>query len=298
MPIFNFGSLNVDDVYQVDHIVRPGETLAASSYRTFPGGKGNNQSVALARAGASVVHVGAVGPDGRWLVDLLTDAGIDTRFVQVSEQPTGRAQIQLDRHGQNSIVLFGGANQTLGPQSIRDALRHCAAGDWVLTQNETSGVADLLEQARRLGIPVAFNPAPLGPEVLTYPLEAVRLLILNETEAEALAGCPGSPDEWLSTLTSRYPDAAVLMTLGAEGAVYQSATEGRIRVSGQRVKVVDTTAAGDTFVGYFLAARLAGRPVAEALDLANRAAAIAVTRPGALPSIPYGKEVVSPASSC
>jgi len=292
VAIVNFGSLNIDDVYAVDHIVRPGETLAARGYRIFPGGKGNNQSVALGRAGASVRHVGKVGRDGQWLLGLLQEAGVDTAGVVVEEGPTGRAIIQVDLQGQNSIVLFPGANRNLTDDEIRRALETCTPADTILTQNETSGVPFLLTEARRRGIPVAFNPAPMGPEVRGYPLEAVGLLAVNQTEAEALVGQPGTAAELLEALASRYPSAAVVLTLGGDGVIYQSA-EGRVQVAGRRVKVVDTTAAGDTFLGYFLAARQRGWGVRRALETANQAAAITVTRPGAASSIPLWNEVVS-----
>lgn len=290
MSIVNFGSLNIDDVYSVDHIVRPGETLSARGYQLFPGGKGNNQSVALGRAGASVRHVGKVGADGLWLLPLLTAAGVDTTGVVTDSGPTGRAIIQVDARGQNSIVLFPGANRTLSEADIRQALDAGAPDDVILTQNETSGVAFLLAEAGRRGLFVALNPAPMGPEVLGYPLEHVGLFVVNETEAEALVGA-GSPDELLTALARRFPAAQVVLTLGSQGAVFQSAADGRITVPGRPVAVVDTTAAGDTFLGYFLAARQRGWAVRDALDVANRAAAITVTRPGAASSIPLWSEL-------
>ncbi len=291
MSIINFGSLNIDDVYTVDHILRPGETLAASSYQIFPGGKGNNQSIALGRAGALVAHVGKVGADGLWLLDLLEKAGVDTSRVRKSDGPTGRAIIQVDSTGQNSILLFAGANKTLTHDELRAALDTCRPGDWILTQNEISGVSYLLAEAKARGLPVAFNPAPMGPEVLDYPLDAVTLLVVNETEAEALAGCSGSPERLLDALAIRYPDMQIVLTLGGDGVVFHSASEGRLRVKGQSVKVVDTTAAGDTFLGYFLAARQRGFDIRKALETANQAAAITVTRPGAASSIPLWDEV-------
>jgi len=292
-PIVNFGSLNLDDVYRVDRIVRPGETLSARSYQLFPGGKGLNQSLALGRAGALVRHVGRVGTDGRPLADLLAAAGVEVSGILVGREPTGRALIQVDDGGQNAIVLFPGANRTLSEAEIADALELCLPGDLVLTQNETSGTGFLLAEAARRGLKTVFNPAPMGPEVRDYPLETVGLLVMNETEAEALAGAGGPPEEVLGRLADRFPAGELVLTVGAEGAWYRSADEGLLRVPGRRVRAVDTTAAGDTFLGYFLAARQAGLRVREALETANRAAALAVTRPGAASSIPWGGEVAA-----
>jgi len=292
MPIVNFGSLNIDDVYTVDHIVRPGETLAAQAYTLFPGGKGNNQSIALGRAGAQAAHVGKVGADGLGLLTLLDQAGVDTSRILRSEGPTGRAIIQVDAQGQNSIVLFPGANKQLTESDLRTALDACRPEDIVLTQNEISGVSFLLAEAARRGLKTAFNPAPMGPEVLGYPLDDLGLLVVNETEAEALAGRPGTPDQLLDALAGRYPRTEVILTLGGDGVVYRSSAEGTIRVPGQRVKVVDTTAAGDTFLGFYLAARQKGLTVRQALEAGNRAAALAVTRPGAASSIPFWNELV------
>jgi len=296
VSIVNFGSLNIDDVYSVDHIVRPGETLSAQGYQIFPGGKGNNQSIALGRAGARVRHVGKVGADGQWLLPLLQSAGVDTSGVTTDTGPTGRAIIQVDSHGQNSIVLFPGANRTLSEADIRRALEACTPDDIILTQNETSGVGFLLAEAQARGLFVALNPAPMGPEVLSYPLEGLGLLIVNETEAEALVG-PGTPDQILAAMARRFPSTQVVLTLGAAGVIFQSAAEGRFEVAGRRVSVVDTTAAGDTFLGFFLAARQRGLAVREALETANAAAAITVTRPGAASSIPHWDEVLSASST-
>jgi ribokinase len=292
MAIINFGSLNIDDVYAVDHIVQPGETLSATRYQVFPGGKGNNQSIALGRAGAAVRHVGCVGPDGAWLTDLLREAGVNADAVQTGTIPTGRAIIQVDAKGQNSIVLFPGANHHQSRGHFAAVLDSCQAGDTVLVQNETSEVPFVMTEAHRRGLRVVFNPAPMAPEVLAYPLDAVSLLVVNETEAAALCGQNGDAEKLSAALRSRWPTLDVILTLGGDGVLYRG-KEGRIAVPGQRVDVVDTTAAGDTFIGYFLAAQQKGFDIRTALETANRAAAVTVTRPGAASSIPTWNEVIS-----
>lgn len=288
MNILNFGSLNIDHVYRLPRFVRPGETVSCASYDRFCGGKGLNQSIALARAGANVFHAGKVGPDGGMLVEALSESGVDVRFVETGEVPTGHAVIQVDDAGENAIFLYGGANQTLTAGDADRALAHFGPGDLLLAQNETSAVAEALSRAKAKGLTTAFNPAPMGPEVAGYPLSDVDILILNETEAEGLVGksLKEGADEALLALRGRCPAAKILLTLGSRGAVYAHG-DARIRAEALAVKAVDTTAAGDAFIGYFLASLARGLAAEKALKLACRAAALCVTRPGASPSIPY-----------
>lgn len=295
MAVLNLGSINLDYVYRVAHISRPGETLGSASLATFAGGKGNNQSLALARAGAAVVHLGRIGPEGKWLVDLLRRAGADVRFVQTDDGPGGHAIIQVADSGENSIVLFGGANRRIADADVDAALAGMRAGDVFLTQNETSGIAHGLRQARARGLKVCFNPAPFGPEISAYPLDCVDTFVVNETEAAGLAGGEATaPEELLARLARRFPTAELVLTLGARGVMYRSPEESH-RVPAEPVNVVDTTAAGDTFIGYFLACRQQGLAVEAALRTANRAAAICVSRAGAEASIPTWAEVASAA---
>jgi ribokinase len=287
--VLNVGSLNVDRVLRVPHLVRPGETLGSRSLQVFAGGKGANQSVALARAGAAVAHCGKVGPDGEWLIDRLAAEGIDTSFVTRSDGPTGQALIQVADDGQNTIVLVAGANQEITSQDVDSALSACSTGTLVLTQNETSQVAHVIEQAAARGLSVAFNPAPFASAVEHYPIHKVALLIVNESEGHGLTG-HSAPDAIVAALRSRWPNTDVILTLGAAGVLYDG-REGRMHVSALPVEVVDTTAAGDTFIGFFLAGRLSGASVRVSLEDACRAAAISVGRPGAIDSIPSRIEV-------
>ena len=285
MKILNLGSLNIDLVYQVEHIARPGETIASSSHQVFAGGKGANQSAALARASASVFHAGQVGPEGQWLVDKLAGLGVDVQHIRFSDIPTGHAIIQVDRHGQNSIVLFAGANAQINRGAIDAALAHFGRGDMLLLQNEINDVAYILTAAAERGLTICLNPAPFGPEVCAYPLERVDLLIVNETEAIGLAGA-----STLTALAALCPRAQIALTLGAAGVQYRSPTE-EFHLPAPHVEAVDTTGAGDTFIGYFLQGLAAGMTARESMARAIRAAAVCVTRPGAMDSIPAANEL-------
>jgi ribokinase len=287
--VFNFGSLNIDRVYRVPHIARPGETLASSDHRTLAGGKGANQSIALARAGARVSHCGKVGKNGAWLIELLTAEGVDTQSIFTSDLPTGEAIIQVGDDGENAIVLMAGANHTISKREIDVALAGCEAGTTVLTQHETNEVSYLIERAASLGLPVTFNPAPFNAHVLEMPLTCVSTLVLNETEGAGLSG-ERLQEEILKELRSRLPRTELILTLGSRGVIYDGG-QGRLSVPAVEVKAVDTTAAGDTFIGYYLAARLGGAEVLASLQLAVRAAAICVGRQGAIDSIPHRREL-------
>lgn len=289
--VINLGSINIDHVYQVPHFVRPGETLSSTGYHRGAGGKGFNQSIALARAGQLVSHLGALGGDGGWLREKLVAEHVDTRHLHASVEPTGHAIIQVIPAGQNSIVLHGGANHSISSSALAAAFDDATSGDWLLTQNETNSVAQALSAARARGLKICLNPAPFTPAVATFPFECVDLLILNEIEGADLSG-QTIPSAILDTLLSRWPHLAIVLTLGSDGAIYAT-RETRFQAPALRVRAVDTTAAGDTFIGYFLAAMLSGQRPQTALELAARAAAITVTRPGAADSIPFAGELGS-----
>lgn len=292
MKVLCFGSLNIDYTYRVDHFVRPGETLSARSLQVFPGGKGLNQSLALAKAGAKVSHAGAVGEDGRFLLELLENAGVDISQTEIlPDTRTGNAIIQNDAAGDNCILLFGGANRAITPEQVDRTLASCEPGDYLLLQNEISSLGYLVEQAAKKGLRIVLNPSPMNGEILALPLDQIDLFLLNEVEAAQLTGLPSEEAEALGdALRERFPKAGIVLTLGSRGSVYLDG-EKRIVQKPYPVQAVDTTAAGDTFTGYFLAGLLAGRPIEETMDRASRASAIAVTRPGAATSIPTPDEV-------
>lgn len=303
MRVLCFGSLNIDYTYRVDHFVKKGETLASDSLHVFSGGKGLNQSIALARAGLSVCHAGAVGEDGGFLLDVLSQSGVDTENIAVLKDiRTGNAIIQNDRDGDNCILLYGGANQAVTREHVDQVLARFGSGDYLVLQNEISEIPYIVEKAHGIGMKIVLNPSPMNEKIREIPLEFVDYFLLNEVEAgqllgkEAVAGADvkaggGVDGEALAAeLLARFPDAAVVLTLGSDGSVYADKNE-RFFQPAYPVETVDTTAAGDTFTGYFLAGILAGRTVRAAMDLAARAASITVTRRGAAPSIPAIDEV-------
>ena len=285
--ILNFGSVNIDHVYTVPHFVRPGETLVSERHTIFSGGKGFNQSTALARAGAKVAHAGMIGADGVWLRDSLASDGADVTHLAVRDEPTGHAVIQVDASGQNCIIICGGANRAITASHAEEVLSHFGSGDTLLLQNEISAIPEIMRAAHARGLRIVFNPAPMGPEVSGYPLDLVDLFIVNEIEAAELAGMEADsvPEVILDALRAKFPRAGVVLTLGAAGSVADINGE-RVAVAAKRVKAVDTTAAGDTYIGYFLASRQRGLSLRDAMEKATEAAAICVMHAGAAPSIP------------
>ena len=289
MKILNFGSLNLDYTYRLDHFVKPGETEASQSRTLACGGKGLNQSVALAKCGAEVYHAGAVGKlDGDILTDTLKRAGVNTDRIRVlGDVPSGSAFIQVTESGENAIVLDGGANQAITKQDVTEVLSGFEKGDWLLLQNEISEIPFIMEKAHELGMKIVLNPSPMNDSVLAMPLEYVDYFLLNEAEAAALAG---NAEGALAALIRRFPNAAILITLGSQGCVFSE--QGKMTAQPAfPVKPVDTTGAGDTFTGFFIGSLALGKDTAQALETAAKAAAISVTRKGASTSIPSLEEV-------
>ena len=288
--ILNFGSLNLDQVYRVDAFVQPGETKSSRSLETHCGGKGLNQSVAAARAGAEVWHAGKIGCDGDMLYEKLRENGVNLSLLERSEHVSGHAIIQVDDAGQNCILLYGGTNQALTEAYIDRALDAFGSEGLVLVQNETNLVGRVIERAHQKGLKVAINAAPMDKKVFDYPLDAVDWLIVNEIEGAAIAGC-AREEEILPTLAKRYPNMNVLLTLGKRGAVCVRGEE-RANSGIYNVKVVDTTAAGDTFLGYFLTEVLDGKRLSDALTLASVASSMCVQVMGAADSVPLRKDAL------
>ena len=286
MKILNLGSLNIDKVYSVEHFVSAGETISSSKMETFSGGKGLNQSIALARAGAEVYHAGAVGADGEGLRALLEGSGVHVDYLQTLGTVTGHAVIQLTPKGQNCIIISAGANGELTESYIDGVLEHFAPGDLLLVQNETNNVAYAMRQAKWKGMKIAFNASPISEALLGYTL-------VNEVEGKALAGGEESGnEEILAGLKARFPEAAIVLTVGKDGVLYQYKDE-RASHGIYDVPVADTTAAGDTFCGYFLACVAKGLPAAEGLRMASLASSLAVSQKGAANSIPSWDEVAA-----
>lgn len=289
MKILNFGSLNMDYVYEVDHFVKPGETLSSNGLFINCGGKGLNQSIAAAKAGNEVLHAGLVGSDGEILKDKLKENAVNTSLLKKIEESSGHAIIQVDQNGQNCILLYGGTNQMLTEKYINETLDKFGNEGLVLLQNETNLVGYIIAQAHKRGLKTALNAAPMNDKVLAYPLELLDWLIVNEVEGKQIAGCEKEEDI-LPTIKQKYPNGNVLLTLGSRGAICY--TEGETyQVGTYQVDVIDTTAAGDTFSGYFLYGVLSGKTIPEALVLATTASTLAIGKKGASDSIPLKKEV-------
>ena len=288
MSVLNFGSCCIDNVYSVPHFANPGETLLSLNYEVHPGGKGLNQSIALAACGADVHHAGRVGEDGRWLIELLSSRGVITDLMKIDDGPSGHANIQVTPDGENSIVLYGGANQEITHDDVDAALSN-GDHEFLLIQNEISSLGYLIERAADRGMKIIFNAAPMTDAIQSLPLEKLDLLIINEVEGAALAG-DTDPDAMLQTLRARFPAMRILLTLGEDGACFAD-RDGVRKHPAIAVDAVDTTGAGDTFTGYFVAEYALGRPIDEALKLACQAAALSVTRVGAASSIPQRDEL-------
>lgn len=283
MTILNIGSVNIDHAYRVVRHPAPGETVMDKGYLRGLGGKGANMSLAAAAAGAAVRHAGAVGADGLWCREQMAQAGIDVADLAVGETATGHALIIVDDAGENVIVVHSGANRALTADAIRAAIARAAPGDWLLLQNETNLVAEAAAAGRAAGMKVAYAAAPFDPEAARRMIGLAELIAVNAVEAEQLAAQTGRDLDALGV-------PALLVTLGADGAVYRAG--GAVtRTPAFPVDPVDTTGAGDTFLGYFLAGLDLGAPLAQALRRASAAAALQITRPGAGAAIPDGGEV-------
>jgi len=283
--ILNFGSLNIDYVYALDHIVREGETQASLGYQVFEGGKGLNQSVALARAGGEVYHAGRIGKEGTFLKDALERSGVDCRFLATDDGANGHAIIQRSATGENCIILYPGANHKITRENIDEVLSHFSAGDILVCQNEISCMPYLIRAAYEKGMQIAWNPSPVTDIVKDIDFSMVTWLIINEIEGQAITG-ETQPESILAVLRRKYPELRVVLTLGEDGSVYQDAN---VILHQQRytVPVKDTTAAGDTFLGYFVSEAAKETPdIPNALRLASMAAALAVSKEGAMPSVP------------
>lgn len=289
MRIINFGSLNYDHVYNVDHFVQPKETMSSKTYSRYFGGKGLNQSIALVKAGYDVYHAGKVGNDGQDFIDYLKSYKVNTEYLVKDDcVATGHAIIEICE-GENRIILHGGANQAISTKQIDDTLANFAEGDVLLIQNEINNMSYLINKASEKGMYIAFNCAPMNAQVFTYPLEKIDLFFVNEIEAAGLVNSEvieyDSIIEELKKLNKE-----IVMTVGENGSYYING-DTVYHQEAFRVNVVDTTAAGDTFTGYFLAEKLRSGDIKKALELASKASSMTVQGKGAAQSIPSAIDV-------
>lgn len=299
MKILCFGSLNIDYVYSVEHFVAAGETIASKSMDIFGGGKGLNQSISLSKAGCKTYHAGMIGDDGAFLKKMLEERGVDTTLIKTAKETrTGNAIIQNDKKGDNCIILYAGANKAIDREFIDEVLEGFQEGDWILLQNEISHPDYIIESSFKKGMKVVLNPSPMDEEIEKLNFSRISLMILNETEA--LRICRLYKDDYegenteeylVRTIREKLPFRETVLTLGDKGAVYIS-KDRVIRQPAYKVRVLDTTAAGDTFTGFYIGSILKGMDVEEALDIAALAASIAVGIKGAANSIPELAEVM------
>ena len=291
MRVLNIGSLNLDYVYNLDHIVQPGETEASYELNVHLGGKGMNQSVALAKAGVDVYHGGMIGEDGQPFLDACKEFGVHAEYIRQIDTKSGHAIIQIDKNAQNSILLYGGANQQLTSEYIDTVLADFGAEDILLLQNEVNMLPYIVNRAYEKGMTIALNPSPFNEKLHDVDMGKISIFLLNEVEGFQITGLK-NPDDIIAKLLEMYPQSKIVLTLGQDGAVYADQEQKHFQPV-FKVNAVDTTAAGDTFTGYFLAGLCEGLPIPEVLEMSAKASSIAVSRAGAVPSIPFREEVMA-----
>ncbi len=291
--ILNFGSINIDYVYRLKTLPQAGETLSCQGFARFLGGKGINQSIAIARAGGAVKHIGAVGADGAFALAQIADMGLDTNDIRVTDTATGHAVICLDTQGENHIIIHAGANAELTRDQINNALDTNANANpkpppnsqWVVIQNETNLTEYIAKSAKQRGLSLAYSAAPFDATACQTILPYLDILAVNETEATALSHAMQTPITELKIPT-------LLITKGAMGAeLWQNGA--CISVKGLPVKAIDTVGAGDTFFGSFIARLQNGETPQQALNYAATAAALQCTQKGAATAIPSQQTVLN-----
>lgn len=290
MKILNFGSINIDIFFRVEHIVRPGETISSESIEKRAGGKGLNQSVALAKVSDSVYHAGSIGTDGNFLIEEMENFGVDTILLKKSDKLTGNAIIQVDDKGENSIVLYKGANFDNSEAYVDEVLSHFEKGDILVLQNEINCMPYIINKAYEKGLKIVLNPSPITDEIEKFDLDKIDLLLVNETEAKALAKVSDAK-EAVNYFRENFPSLKVVETFGKNGSMYFD-KDNLINQDSFKVDAVDTTGAGDTFTGYFVTYFYKGEKITKCLEVAAKASALSVTKKGASISIPSHEAVL------
>ncbi len=289
MKVLCFGSANLDHVYKVDHFTAPGETQNCLEYAIKCGGKGVNQAIAMALAGNDTYFAGIIGNDGNMLKDALVKKGVNIDYLKISDKPTGHAIIEVDQSGQNHILLYGGTNKEIDFEYIDEVLAHFSKDDVIVLQNEINNIPYIIDRCYEKEMKIFFNAAPYDETIQNYPLEKVTWLVVNETEGAALSK-EEDYEKILQVLKQKYPQTNLLFTMGKDGSRVLTAEED-VKVNAMKVNAIDTTGAGDTYIGYFVKGVIEELSLVEAANLATKASAIAVTRFGAVDSIPSYNEV-------
>ena len=290
MKILNFGSINIDIFFRVEHIVRPGETISSESIEKRAGGKGLNQSVALAKVSDSVYHAGSIGTDGNFLIEEMENFGVDTSLPKKSDKLTGNAIIQVDDKGENSIVLYKGANFDNSESYVDEVLSHFEKDDILVLQNEINCMPYIVNKAYENGLKIVLNPSPITDEIEKIDLDKIDLLLVNETEAKALAKVSDAKKA-VNYFRDNFPSLKVVETFGKNGSMYFD-KDNLINQDSFKVDAVDTTGAGDTFTGYFVTYFYKGERIEKCLEVATKASALSVTKKGASISIPSHEAVL------
>lgn len=284
MKILNFGSINKDFFYSVNDFVKPGETISSIRYNVKIGGKGLNQSVGISKAGQKIYHAGIINKDDTFILDKLKKWNINCENILLSNNPTGHAIIQVDKKGENSIIIHGGANHDVDIKFIKSVLSKFESGDILVLQNEINNIKEIIDRAHHKKMKIVFNPAPFNNEILSYDLNKISTLILNQTEGEALSK-EKKPDGILKVLNSKFNNTEIILTLGEKGSLYSFKDE-LVKIKAHKLDTVDTTGAGDTFIGYYVAGIASEKSKKDNLNRASEAAAIATTKLGGAESIP------------
>ncbi|WP_240840243.1 ribokinase [Acidaminobacter sp. JC074] len=289
MKILNLGSINIDKLYKLQRFAYEGETIKVEDYSENPGGKGLNQSIAMTRAGTQVYHAGKVGKDGLYLKDFLDKQGINTDYLMLSDQATGHALIQVNEKGENSILVVGGANDDLDLNDFDCILSDFDKGDVLLLQNEVKGTLDIIDKAYEKNMIVVLNPSPITQTLKSLDLRKINYLIMNVHEALLLSE-QDNIENAMTYFLSKNKTIKVVITRGGQGVIYKDSDQ-VVECDAINIEIVDTTGAGDTFLGYFMASMLSAEQVYEALELASKAASLAIGKSGAARSIPWIDEV-------
>ena len=284
MKILNIGSINKDFFYSVNDFVKPGETISSNKFHVKIGGKGLNQSVAISKAGKKVYHAGIINKDDKFLIDKLKKWNVNCDNILFSDNPTGHAIIQVNKRGENSIIIHAGANYDLDKKFIASTISKFESEDILLIQKEVNSIGDIIDIGYEQKMKIIFNPAPFKKEILNYDLNKISILILNYTEAKNLSG-QNTPTKILDFLNKKYKETEIILTLGNKGSIY-SFNGNMIKIDAKKIKTIDSTGAGDTFIGYYVASIAKGLNTEESLKRANKAAAISTTKLGAAESIP------------
>ena len=284
MKILNLGSINKDFFYSVNDFVKPGETIPSIRYNVKIGGKGLNQSVGISKAGQKIYHAGIINKDDTFILDKLKKWNINCENIVLGDNPTGHAIIQVDKNGENSIIIHGGANHDFDIKFIKSVLSKFDSGDILVLQNEINNIKEIIDRAHHKKMKIVFNPAPFNNEILSYDLNKISTLILNQTEGEALSK-EKKPDGILKVLNSKFNNTEIILTLGEKGSLYSFKDE-LLKIKAHKVDTIDTTGAGDTFIGYYVAGIASDISKKNNLNRASEAAAIATTKLGGAESIP------------